>query len=122
MPPRPAQHGVRYFRLRDELPSPVDIRAELDEYVDVLMGREDPPHDNGVLTLMETAQVYYSRAMEITMLIQRAESMGAVTKGSSYYKLRTGELRSFIELAKSAIDLGSRRMTQAQLEWEMRHG
>lgn len=100
----------------------MEIRQELDEYTDVLLGRVDPPHDNGVLTLMETANAYLSRALEITMLIQRAESMGGVTKGSGYYRLRTGELRTFVELAKGAVDLGSRRMTQAQLEHDMRRG
>jgi len=71
---------------------------------------------------MEYANAVYSRAMELTMMIQRAESDGQVLKGSKYYRLRTGELRTFTELAGKAIDLGSRRVTWAQVDYEMQHG
>lgn len=71
---------------------------------------------------MEYANAVYSRAMELTMMIQRAETDGQVLKGSKYYKFRTGELRTFTELALRAIDLGSRRVTWAQMEYSMQHG
>ena len=71
---------------------------------------------------MEYANAVYSRAMELTMMIQRAETDGQVLKGSKYYKFRTGELRTFTELALRAIDLGSRRVTWAQMEDSMQHG
>lgn len=77
---------------------------------------------NGILTMMEVANAYYSRSLEIIELIQRGETEGYVAKGSHMYKLRTGELRTFADLAKSAIDLGSRRVTNAQLLVEMKHG
>jgi hypothetical protein len=77
---------------------------------------------NGVLTLMEVANAYYSRVLELIELIQRAETEGYVTRGSHMYKLRTGELRTFADLSKAAIDLGSRRVTYAQVQAEMKHG
>jgi hypothetical protein len=95
------------------------MREELDEYTSVLLGREEPPISNGVLTLMEYANAVYSRGMELTMKIQRAEADGTVLKGSKFYKFRTGELRSFVEMAAKAIELGSRRVTAAKMESDM---
>lgn len=86
------------------------------------MGREVPPINNGEMTLLEYANAVYSRGMELTMLIQRAEASGTVLKGSKYYKFRTGELRSFVELALKAIELGSRRITVAKMEYDMARG
>lgn len=88
----------------------------------MLLGRVDPPIDNGILTLQEYANAVYSRGQEINMLIQSLERDGHVTKGSNMYKFRTGELRTFIELAQRAADLGSRRLTQAQMLYDERHG
>jgi hypothetical protein len=90
--------------------------------VNVLLGREEPPINNGEMTLLEYANAVYSRAMEITITLQRAEADGHIVKGSKFYRFRTGELRSFTELAQRAIDLGSRRITYAQLEYSMTHG
>ena len=86
------------------------------------MGREAPPINNGEMTLLEYANAVYSRGMELTMLIQRSEASGVVLKGSKYYKFRTGELRSFVELALKAIELGSRRITVAKMEYDMTRG
>lgn len=97
-----------------------ELRAELSEYVEVLLGREPAPIDNGVMTLMEYANAVYSRAMEINMLLHNAESTGIVIRGSGPYKFRTGELADFIALSKSAAELGSRRLTYAQVLMEMR--
>lgn len=98
------------------------MRAELDHMRDVLMGREQPPVDNGVMTLMETADAYFARAKEMEQTILRHEADGVVLKNSKHYKFRTGELRSFIELAKAAAELGSRRVTAARLDFDMRNG
>lgn len=87
---------------------------------DVLMGRQQPPIDNGVMTLMEVADAYFSRAKEMEQIIHRHEADGVVLKNSKHYKFRTGELRSFIELVKSAVELGSRRVTAARLEYDMK--
>ena len=86
------------------------------------MGRIDPPINNGDMTLLEYANAVYSRAMEITMMLQRAESSGTVLKGSRAYKFRTGELRTFVEISLKAIELGSRRITVAKMEYDMSHG
>lgn len=86
---------------------------------DVLLGRTDPPVELGVLTLMEVASAYYARASELTARLQRAEADGTVLKGTRPYKFRTGELRTFMEMCKTAIDLGSRRVTMAKLEFDM---
>jgi len=113
---------LRSVHLNSGIPPISDLRKELDGYVEVLMGRVPPPIDNEEMTLMEYANAVYSRAMELTMLLQRAESEGSVLKNSRYYKFRTGELRTFTELALRAIDLGSRRVTWAQLDYSMSHG
>jgi hypothetical protein len=92
---------------------------ELQDMTDVLLGRVDPPTDRGFLTMMEVADGYYARAAEMTMALQTAEREGRITKGGGHYRFRTGELRTFMEMAKRAADLGSRRLTQEQLEYEM---
>ena len=86
------------------------------------MGRVEPPIDTGPLSLMEYANAVYSRAVEITILLQRAEADGHVTKGSKLYRFRTGELRNFVELASKAIDLGSRRITVARMNYDEAYG
>lgn len=86
------------------------------------MGREDPPVKVGVGTLMEVASAYFARCMEMTAMLQRAESDGVVTRGSKAYKFRTGELRSFMDIAKNATEMGSRRVTIAQMESQYREG
>jgi len=113
---------LRLFRINEGLPSLPDMQAELDEYTAVLMGHEPPPIERGEMTLLEYANGVYSRAMELTMLLQRAEATGVVLKGSKVYKFRTGELRTFTEMAARAIDLGSRRVTFAKMEYSMDYG
>lgn len=119
-PRRPqGAHSVRAMPLG----SGVDLhkmRDELRLYTDVLMGRVDPPIDKGVATLAEVANAYYSRASEMSMMIQQAETDGTILKGSKHYRFRTGELRTFIEMSAKAYELGSRRITMAQLEHEQR--
>ena len=113
---------MRSVHINSGIPSIQELRKELDGYVEVLLGREVPPIDNGEMTLMEYSNAVYSRAMELTMMLQRAEAEGSVLKNSRFYKFRTGELRTFTELALRAIDLGSRRVTWAQLDYSMSHG
>lgn len=105
------------------VPAIPKMTEELMNMTDVLLGRTKPPIDAGHLTLMEVADAYFARASEMTMLLQQAEREGTVTRGSAHYKFRTGELRTFMEMAKRAADLGSRRLTEEQLHWEMQmHG
>ncbi len=97
-----------------------DLRDELLEYADVLLGRQEPPINSPYLSLAEVATAYYCRAREIEMLIYEAEREGAVLRGMPLYRFRTGALASFIELSKKMADLGSRRLTQEQLLHQMR--
>lgn len=90
------------------------LSSELEGYVDVLLGRVTPPIDNGVMTLMEVADAYYARAAEIEMNIYRLEREGGIIRGSPYYRFRTGELRTFLELSRKAAEKGSRRITYEQ--------
>lgn len=116
----PVQHDTRLraIRLGDGLPPIPKMMEEIADMADVLMGRVDPPVHQGVITLMETADAYFARASEMTMLLQQAEREGTVLRGSAAYKFRTGELRTFMELAKRAADLGSRRITVEQMKAE----
>ena len=114
------RHGhLRAFELGEGLPNITQMAVELQDMTDVLMGREEPPLNVGVLTLQEVADGYFARASEMTMLIQQAERRGQISRGHALYKFRTGELRTFMEMAKRAAELGSRRLTDEQLHFEM---
>lgn len=108
---------VRTIRVGLGLPSIEDLTAELEEYWDVLLGRQDAPL-RGVLALMETADMYYARASEINSLILQGERDGSIGAGSGYKKFRTGELRDFREVARRSSDIGSRRLTALSVETE----
>ena len=100
-----------------------DLHEELLGYANIILGRADPPMqlDGYFLDLMEVSAAYYARAKEIEMLIHHEEQNRRVIRGSPYYKFRTGQLRSFIEMAKMMADLGSRRLTQERLLIEQRY-
>ena len=98
------------------------VRQELQGYVDVLMNRKPMPVDEGVDSLLEVASAYYARAKEIEARLHQLECEGVILKGSRHYKFRTGELRSTLELLKTQVDLGSRRVTVARLEQEHDEG
>lgn len=102
------------------LPSPDEITEELIGYTDVLLGRVSPPCESPYLGLAEIATAYYARACELEMRIHEEERANRVVRGHPYYRLRTGALRSFLEMSKKMADLGSRRLTQEQLLWEQR--
>ncbi len=102
---------LRAVQVGQGVPSVTMMATEIQDMTDILLGRVEPPIDAGHLTLYEVADAYYARAAELTMLLQKLEREGQITKGSGHYKFRTGELRSFLELAKRAADLGSRRIT-----------
>lgn len=97
------------------------MEQELDEYKAILLGREDLPIQNGVMSLIETATAMYGRASEMTMEILAMERKGSVTKGSRLYKFRTGELRTFLDMCSKFVDLGSRRITAERMKVEMRN-
>jgi hypothetical protein len=114
---RDAQLGQRLIDIEVGLGlnSVDDLQQEIMGYVDILLGRGESPIDSPYLAMMEVATAYYARAQELDMIIHSAEREGAVMRGSQYYKFRTGELKSFIELARKCADLGSRRLTQEDL-------
>lgn len=107
---RNTSNGVRYFKLGEGFDL-VQMKDELRDYVDVLLGRVDPPILAGTMTLMEIAEAYHARACEMEMELLEMEAEGAVLRGSRPYKFRTGQLRTFREMAAKSIDLGSRRIT-----------
>ena len=111
------QHHVRTFKLPEGLSNPTVLASELQDMVDVLMGREEPPVPaKRVDSLAEVANAYYARAKEIEMQILRGEREGVIVSSSAMSKFRRGELRSFIELVKQTYEMGSRRITLAQME------
>ena len=116
-------HRLTDVTTLEGLPSVDELHDELLGYANVILGRADPPLeiDGFYLDLMEVAAAYYARAKEIDMLIHWEEQNRRVIRGSPYYKFRTGQLRSFIDMAKMMADLGSRRLTQERLLTEQRY-
>lgn len=102
------------------LPGPDEIQEELLDYCDVLLGRKDPPIQSPYLELCELASAYFARACELDILIHYEEQQHRVMRGHPLYKIRTGQLRTFMEMSKKMADLGSRRLTQEQLIQEQR--
>lgn len=121
--PAHVQFGKRLtdIPLPPGLPSYDDLMTEFLHYARVLAGHEDAPVNSPYLQLMEVAVAYYSRACEVEMLILEGEQSEAITKGSEYYRFRTGQLRTFKEMSKLCADLGSRRLTQEQLLTQQRY-
>lgn len=121
-PPKAAQYSQKLVsvELPAGLPEVDDVYTELQGYTDVLLGREDPPVESPYLTLAEVATAYYARACELDALIHEGQDKGTITKGSQYYRIRTGVLRTFIEMTRKLADLGSRRLTQEQLITQQR--
>lgn len=115
--------GIRHFGAPLPTSDIAKLRQELDDMTEVLMGRVDPPiPPENIGSLMEVANAYYSRGMEIAGRIQRMEAQGVVLKNSEMYRFRTGELRTFNDMAKAACELGSRRITVAAMEADERYG
>lgn len=107
--------------LGTNLPTPDEIKDELLGYCDVLLGRVSPPVDSPYLGLAEVATAYFARACELDMLIHEEERAGRVVRGTGYYRLRTGALRSFMDMSRKMADLGSRRLTQEQVLFQARY-
>lgn len=101
------------------LPTADEIKDELLHMADVLLGRDDAPIDAGVMTRMEVALAYYARACELDMLIHEQEREGHIVRGSDHYKIRTGALRTFIEMSKEVVRAGSRNLTHEMHLYKM---
>lgn len=121
-PAKRFSHRLTDVPVGSGLPPVGDLQEEFLEYTDVILGRADPPTEGDYyLDLMEVASAYYARAKEIDMLIHWEEQQRRVIRGSPHYRFRTGQLRSFMEMAKMMADLGSRRLTQEKLFQEQRY-
>lgn len=105
---------VRTFRVGYGLKTPQEIREELAQMRDVLLGRDEAPV-GGLMAMQEIGDAFFGRACEIEQLILEAEAEGWIEKNSPYHTLRTQEVRSFKDMAKSAAELGSRRLTHERL-------
>tara|TARA_B100000287_G_scaffold134433_1_gene126362 strand:- start:2018 stop:2386 length:369 start_codon:yes stop_codon:yes gene_type:complete len=100
----------------NSLDSVVKLEREIEEYTDILFGRQPSPMQDGISTLYELAVAYYARAKEIEMYCKKFESGIDVGKTRHpFYKFRVGQLNVFIEMTKEIIKLGSRRITLAQM-------
>lgn len=121
-PPHP-QFGHRLSDVLVELGlgTVAELEAEVYGMWDVLLGRVDSPVEGGYLSLQEVATAYHSRALEIEALIRQGERKKVFAKTSEHYLFRVGELAPFIEVAKKAAQLGSRRLAQEQLLHEQRY-
>ena len=106
---------LRGFALPHGLGNISQLEAELQDMMDVLLGRVPPPINAGTMTLMEVADAYHARAQEIRILIFRGEGDGRFRRGGPAYKFRTGQLAAFIDLVKNVSALGSRRLTMQQV-------
>lgn len=112
--------SLRVFRVGEGLPSIIALQEEIQGYWDILLGRVEPPvrMRERTLALMECADAFHSRALEIKSLIQTMEAEGRASRGSAHYLFRTGPLQNFIDMSRKASDLGSRRLTEASLRTE----
>lgn len=108
---------LRGFELPEGLGNVRSLKVEVDDMFDVLLGRVEPPIPSDRFdSLAEVANAYYARGQEINAKILEGEREGSIIRGSQHYKFRTGELRAFIEVAKLSYEMGSRRITIANME------
>ena len=111
---------MQKFPLKKGLSSVESLHEEINEYIDVLMGHINPPISDGIDTLFEVSSTYLARAKEIEIKLLERERSGSIATCDDLKKFRTGELRSFIELCKSAQNQGSRRITVALSELNLK--
>jgi hypothetical protein len=111
---------MQKFPVKKGLSSAEELHIEFSEYIDVLMGHINPPIADGVDTLFEVSSTYLARAKEIEIKLLERERASKIDTSDELKKFRTGELRSFIELCKSAQNQGSRRITVALSELNLK--
>lgn len=101
------------------LPTLEECNAELNQYSEHLRTfyAEDDVHIpiTNLLDLLEVATAYLARAYEIERLLHQREQVHSLPRGCQEQRFRTGALESFISQAKILRDLGSRRLSYAQL-------
>ena len=100
--------------------TPKDLQSEIESYINVLLGHEGSPIEEGVETLFELSSAYLARAREIEIKLLERERENSLPPNDQLKRFRTGELRSFIELCKRSQDQGSRRITIALSELNLK--
>lgn len=70
------------------------------------------------MDLLEVASAYLARAYDLERRIYQREQTLTLARGSAEQRFRTGALESFICQAKVLRDLGSRRLSFAQLRYD----
>jgi hypothetical protein len=87
------------------------------EHLATFLGGEYPSIGS-TLDLLEVSTAYLARAYDIERRLYEREQKGNLPRGCPEQRFRTGPLGSFIEQAKVCRDLGSRRLTFAQLQYD----
>lgn len=96
-----------------------EIMDELLDMTDVVLGRTNPPIDNGVMTRHEVCLAYYSRVCEIDILLHEHERKKRGVKGDPFSQLRTQQVRRMLEMLKAQVQAGSRALTHEQFLYQM---
>lgn len=112
-----------YSQLGQGVPSVDQCRQEIDGYYAVFMGRIDLTEINRTTDLLEFATAVLARLNEMELLILRAENdmQTGFNRGSQFNRFRTGELRAAQDTARKMVELGSRRLSYAQMIEGMRY-
>lgn len=98
------------------LPTLNEAFDELTQYAEHLATFYDPEVPIGnTLDLLEVASAYLARAFDIERRLHQREQLLGLPRGCPEQRFRTGALESFISQAKVLRDLGSRRLSFAQL-------
>jgi len=120
--------SLRNISVGEGLPDADKLHDELQYMLDVLLDRAHLPIDyDNTIALMEIADAYYTRGCEIQFRIHALERRGVVksarrnskdNQSDPLYLFRTGELASFLDACKRAVETGSRRLSARQYEAE----
>jgi hypothetical protein len=101
------------------LPTLEECFDELKMYAEDLARYYDPDVPIGnTLDLLEVATAYLARAFDIERQLHQREQILSLPRGCPEQRFRTGALESFISQAKVCRDLGSRRLSFAQLRYD----
>ena len=101
------------------LPVLAKCYEELTIYAEHLATFVDPDVPVGnTLDLLEVSSAYLSRALDIERRLHQREQILGLPRGCDEQRFRTGALESFIAQAKVLRDLGSRRLSFAQLRYD----
>ena len=101
------------------LPTLEECFDELTGYATDLARYYDPEIPFGNTNdLLEVASAYLARAYDLERLLHQREQVHKLPRGCPEQRFRTGALESFICQAKVLRDLGSRRLSFAQLRYD----